>query len=200
MYRGALRLVAISALAGGLFACHTFQEEKIPIAYDTSGEQPAALPGAEKVALSVIGVDRRAQRTDSIATKAGWSQPQVRATTDIVDLVRGAVETDFKAQGFGVAGDDLIVTVELQNFYDVVPAYAVDASGGRVAFTLRVRDRTGRTHYTHFYEGLSTANIRWDQSAELTNGLLQKALADTLKKVNEDRALQDALLAPGRGR
>lgn len=200
MYRRLLRWVAVAALASGLAACHSFQEEKIAIAYEASRVPPAAVPGAEKVALSVVGVDKRAQRTDSIATKGGWGRPEVIATTNIVDLVRGAVEQDFKAQGFSTAGGDLTITVELQNFYDVVGAYATSDSGGRVAFTLRVKDRTGLTRYTHFYEGSSSANFRLDQSAELTNTMLQKALANILVKVNQDALLQAALLAPGRGR
>jgi uncharacterized lipoprotein YajG len=200
MYRRFLPGVAVVALAGGLTACHTLQEEKIAIAYQAPGAAPVVVPGADKVALSVVGVDRRAQRTDSIATKAGWGLPQVLATTNVVDLVRGAVAEDLAAQGFA-KGDDLTVTVELQNFYDVVTAYArSESSGGRVAFTLRVKDRTGLTRYTHFYEGASSVSFRLDQSAELTNELLQKALADILKKVNEDKGLQDALLGPARGR
>jgi uncharacterized lipoprotein YajG len=199
MYRKVRRWIAVTALAGGLTACHSFQEEKIAIAYDASAAPAAAVPGAEKVALSVVGVDRRSRRTDDISTKGGWGQPQVLATTNVVDLVRGAVADDFAAQGFA-KGDDLTVTLELQNFYDVVGVYSTSNSGGRVAFTLRVKDRTGLTRYTHFYEAVSSVGFRFDQSAELTNGLLQKALADILKRVNEDRALQDVLLAPGRGR
>jgi uncharacterized lipoprotein YajG len=199
MYWSVLRGVAVAALAGGLSACHSFQEEKIAIAYEAPSVPPAALPGAEKVALSVVGVDRRSRRTDDISTKGGWGQPQVLATTNIVDLVRGALADDLAAQGFA-RGDDLTITLELQNFYDVVGVYSTSKSGGRVAFTLRVKDRAGLTRYTQFYEGTSAVGFRFDQSAELSSDLLQKALTDILKKGNEDKALRDALLTPGRGR
>ena len=52
MYWSILRGVAVAALASGLAACHSLQEEKIAIAYQASSDAPAVVPGADKVALA----------------------------------------------------------------------------------------------------------------------------------------------------
>jgi uncharacterized lipoprotein YajG len=206
MYREMLRLVAGAAIAGSLFACHNFQEEQVAVEKVPPSARPAALADAGKVILSVVAVDRRAQRTDRLNVKEGWGHPQVLATNDVVEVVRGAVEDDFKALGFVVTEGGLIVTVELQNFYDdnLSVFYAGNGSGtngiaGHVAFTLRVKDRTGLTRYMHFYEAMTRPTIRFDQTADKTKAALEEALGEILKKVNEDKALQAALLTAPRG-
>jgi uncharacterized lipoprotein YajG len=193
-----------AALAGVLAGCHSFQNETIAVDYQRPETAPATVSGADKVALSFVGVDRRARRTDVISTKEGLSAAQVQVTTDVVDLVRGAVEDDFRARGFRIGAGGLAVTVELLNFYGSffqgTTVFSGGASTGNVVLTLRVKDSAGLTRYNQTYEGITKVMLFLEETAEKSKASLQKALAEVLRKVNDDQALREALLAPYPGK
>jgi uncharacterized lipoprotein YajG len=198
------RVWAIAALAGVLAGCHSYQDETIAIDYRRAETPAATVSGAENVTLSFAGVDRRAQRTDLISTKEGWAAAQVQVTNDVVDLVRAAVEDDFKARGFRIGAGGLAVTVELLNFYGSffqgTAMFSGGASTGNVAFTLKIKDAAGLTRYSRTYEGATRVTAFLDQTAEKSKASLQKALAEVLHKIDDDQALREALLAPYPGK
>jgi hypothetical protein len=156
----------------------------------------AAVPGAERVSLDVVAQDARADaRTPSahIVGRLRHSNERIITSNDVADLTRSGVEQVLKDQGFVVAAGGLVIIAELQDFY-------FDSSSGTtstVAFTLRVRDLSGRTLYAHHYEG----KYEGDMVMSLGTGAkakreLEAALADALRQVSVDTALRQALLAP----
>jgi uncharacterized lipoprotein len=119
MTRGVGRAAIAIAAAGLLCAC-ALTEDKVPIDYvANTGVTPVS--GAEAVSLTVTGLDRRTQYVDRISTKKngyGMEMARIVATNDVVEVVRGGVEREFKAQGYAVGAGGLSITVELYNFYN----------------------------------------------------------------------------------
>jgi uncharacterized lipoprotein YajG len=152
----------------------------------------AVVPDAASTSLDVVARDARVQFKDRIGTLRHNSQ-KIVADNDVVDTVRSAVESVLKDQGFVLAPNGLIVTVELQNFY----FDSNFSTASSVIFTLRVRDLSGRSLYVHGYEGSSTGGMVMSFGVgEKAKRELKAALEDALKKVNEDTALQKVLLSP----
>src|SRR5437763_1934786 len=114
--RGVLR-AAVAVVAVGLVSACALSEDKVPVDYiPNAGVMPVG--GAAAVSLTVTGVDRRAQYVDRIGTKKngyGMEMARIVATNDVVEVVRGGVERELKAQGYAVGPGGLSVTVELQN-------------------------------------------------------------------------------------
>jgi uncharacterized lipoprotein YajG len=140
--------------------------------------------------LDVVSQDKRAQFADRVGTIRG-SRRMIVVDTDVTDLVRGAVEQGLKAQGFVLAAGGLVVTIELQNFYC---DFSFSVSAG-VAFTLRVRDKAGRTLFTHYYEGTRSEGSSLFQSTETCKPAFERAIQHAVSQVMDDKALQAALLS-----
>src|SRR5690348_14433078 len=96
-----MRTAAAVLAAGCLSAC-ALSEDKVPVDYiPNTGVAPVA--GAQMVSLTVTGADRRSQYTDRISTKKngyGMEMARIVATNDVVEVVRGGVERELKAQGY----------------------------------------------------------------------------------------------------
>jgi uncharacterized lipoprotein YajG len=185
-------MVAATVMAA-LVACKTFDDEAIPIAYVPSAN-PTAVQGAEKVILSVSVEDRRAQK-DRIGIKSSVNQPRVLADNDITKVVRDAVESELRGQGFVVGSGGLGVTIYLQDFYYDARRENLHGSGfSTVAFALRVRGRAGASLYSRTYEATARLDFNFDKSTEKARVGLQRALADAVRQMADDKALQAALL------
>ena len=195
MPSGFVRAILVATVGCLLAACNSLSEETVAIDYVPSST-PAAIPGAENVALSVVAADRRVQLKDRIGTKRAVTTARILPANDVVELVRSAVEQQFKALGFAVATGGLAVTVEVQNFYDDFHSGgALLISVANVAFTIKVKNSTGATLYSHFFDGTGRIDNVLDQSAANAKAALQKALADAVRQVAEDKALRSALLS-----
>jgi uncharacterized lipoprotein YajG len=193
MFRFLMQAISVAAPGSLLAACNSLSEESVAIAYVPSSA-PAAVPGAENVSLSVIAVDKRAQLRDRIGTKRAVNTARLLAANDVIDLVRSAVEQDFKAEGFVIGSGGLTVTIDVQNFYnDFRSEGAFPSALANVAFTLRVKDGAGATLYTRFYEGNGKVENVFNQSADTAKVALQQALANAVRQVTEDQALQAVL-------
>jgi uncharacterized lipoprotein YajG len=181
-----------AAVMAGLVACKTFDDEAIPIAYAPAAS-PTVVPGAEKVTLSVSAEDRRAQK-DRIGIKSSLNQPRILADSDITQLVRAAVQSELSGEGFVIGSGGLGVTIYLQDFYYDARESLHGSGFSTVAFALRVRDRAGATLYGRLYEAKTRLDFNFDKSTEKARVGLQRALADALRQVADDKALQAALL------
>jgi uncharacterized lipoprotein YajG len=182
-----------AAVMASLVACKTFDDEAVPIAYAPAAG-PTLVPGAEKVTLSVSAEDRRAQK-DRIGIKSSINQPRILADSDITQVVRGAVQGELRGEGFVIGSGGLAVTIYLQDFYYDASWENLHGSGiSTVAFALRVRDRAGATLYGRTYEAKARLDFNFDKSTEKARVGLQRALADAVRQVADDKALQAALL------
>jgi uncharacterized lipoprotein YajG len=194
--QGVLR-AAVAVVAAGLLSACALSEDKVPVDYiPNTGVMPVG--GAEAVSLTVTGLDRRAQYMDRISTKKngyGMEMARIVATNDVVEVVRGGVDRELKAQGYAIGPSGLSVTVELQNFYNNFRVGLV--SGGAVAdvaVAVKVRNAAGALVYSQLYDASITNDV-FMASGTNAKEALQKALTVTTKKILEDRALQDALLS-----
>lgn len=204
MIRGVLR-AAIAALAAGLMSACALSEDKVPVDY-VPNEGVARVAGAETISLTVASADKRSQYVDRISTKKngyGMEMARIIATNDVVEVVRGGVERELKAQGFAMGSGGASVTVELQNFYNNFRVgFASGNSVADVALAVKVRNAAGALVYSQTYDA-SISNEVFLASGENAKAALQKALTTATRKIVDDRALQEALLAtrpaPARG-
>ena len=178
-------MVALSA-AIGLSAC---VERPISLSY-VPPSPSAAIPGAEKVKLDVVAVDKRAQFMDRVGTANG---ARIIADGDVKELVRSAIERELTARGFSVAAGGLVVTVELQNFY----INYTFSSSADVAFSIRVRGNSGAgpSLFSHYYQSTSKTHGTFESAKAGSKACLEEALAGAVKQVMDDRNLQAALLS-----
>jgi uncharacterized lipoprotein YajG len=187
-----LRFETLMVIASAvcLSACDT--EIRIPLAYTPTTAFPV-VPGAEKISLDVVAVDKRAQFKDRVGT-ASTSAKKIVTEGDPKELVRSALEHELKAEGFVVAAaGGLVITVELQNFYI---NYTL-GSAADVAFSLRVRDGAGAgaALYTHYYASTSKSHGVFASASAGSQACLEEALAGAVRQVMEDKNLQAALLS-----
>jgi uncharacterized lipoprotein len=196
MVRGILR-AAVADLAAGLLSACALSEDKVPVDYiPNTGVAPVA--GAQMVSLTVTGADQRSQYTDRISTKKngyGMEMARIVATNDVVEVVRGGVERELKAQGYAIGPNGLSVTVELQNFYNNFRVGLM--TGGAVAdvaIAIKVRNAAGTLVYSQLYDASSTDDV-FMASGTNAKASLEKALTMTTMKIVQDGALQAALLS-----
>jgi uncharacterized lipoprotein len=196
MKRGVGR-AAIAIVVAGLVSACALSEDKVPVDYiANTGVTPIA--GAEAVSVTVTGVDRRSQYVDRISTKKngyGMEMARIVATNDVVEVVRGGVERELKAQGYAVGAGGVSVTVELQNFYNNFRLGLM--SGGAaadVAIGIKVRNAAGTLIYSQLYDATSVNDV-FMASGTNAKESLQKALTLTTRKIIDDKALHDALLS-----
>jgi uncharacterized lipoprotein YajG len=196
MMRGVMRTAAAVVAAGLLSAC-AITEDKVPVDY-VANTGVTSVVGAEAISLTVTGTDRRAQYVDRISTKKngyGMEMARIVATNDVVEVVRGGVERELKAQGFAMGPGSVSITVELQNFYNNFRVgFASGSAVADVALTVKVRNAGGTLVYSQTYDA-SISNDIFLASGENAKAALEKALTTATRKIVDDRALQEALLA-----
>jgi uncharacterized lipoprotein len=192
---------AIAIVVAGLLSACAISEDKVPVDYvANTGVTPVA--GAEAISVTVTGVDGRSQYVDRISTKKngyGMEMARIVATNDVVEVVRGGVERELKAQGYAVGAGGVSVTVELQNFYNNFRIGLM--SGGAaadVAIGLKVRNASGTLIYSQLYDATSVNEVFLASGANAKESL-QKALTLTTRKIIDDKALHDALLSTRAG-
>jgi uncharacterized lipoprotein YajG len=189
----------VALLVCGLSACSNLRDESVAIEYKPESSPVAVVPGAEKVEVYLVGVDKRVERTNNVATKEGIFAAQVSASNDVVEVVRSAVEQGIKSEGFVIGGGGPVITVEVQNVHNAYrPDGFSNATRANVAFTLRVKNAIGATLYSSFYEGSGKTSYFIDESADEAKASLEQALAVAIRLVTTDNALSAALLSSGR--
>lgn len=186
--------VALAALVGlGLTACSSLDDERVPLA-SAPLVSTTPLPGANHVNLVVSAVDRRAQPQDGIGIKFSYiKSSRFLPANDIADVIRDAVAGELKAEGFVLGPGGSAVTIDIQNVF-----FARGAAN--VTFTLYARDAAGATLYRRTYEGNARPSFNVNPLGTQAHNALQQALADAIRQMADDKALQMALLSSARRR
>jgi uncharacterized lipoprotein YajG len=193
-------LVVAAVVSIGLAACSRFEDEQVQLA-SAPPVTATPLPGANQVNLSVSVTDRRAQPRDGIGIKSDINSARFRPANDIAAVVRDAVEGELKAEGFVLGPGGGLVAIDVQNFFfNSRINNLIEGGAANVTFTLRVRDATGATLYTRTYEGNVTLPYTFDAMGIRARKSLQQALADAIRQIANDKALQAALLSSARRR
>jgi uncharacterized lipoprotein YajG len=191
---------AVAVVVAVLLSACAFMPDKVAIDYVPDGPvTPVA--GAKAVLLTVSASDQRLQLADRISTKKnfyGTDMAKIVADNDVVDLVRRSVERGLRAQGFAIGPGRLVVSVELQNFYNEFRRrLGAWTETGEVAFTLKVTNAAGTVLYSGSYDGTAVDSF-FLSTASNAKDSLQKALTMAIRKMLEDKALQQALLSAAR--
>lgn len=191
---------AVAIVVAVLLSACAFMPGTAAIDYVPDGPvTPVA--GAKAVLLTVSASDQRMQHADRISTKksfAGIEMARIVADNDVVDLVRRSVERGLRAQGFAIGPGRLVVSVELQNFYnDFRRRLDSWTEVGEVVFALKVTNAGGTVLYSRSYDGTAIDSF-FVSSASNAQESLQKALTMAIRKMLEDKALQQALLSAAR--
>jgi len=133
-------LLFLSALISGC----AFTTDKIDLSYNARGARDK-LAGAEGVQVQVTATDHREVR-DLVGKKL--QHGGIASTTDVVELVRGAIETELNLRGFA-KGDAVLVTCDLNKFWNhfKVGFWAGD-SIAEFNFTITVKNHDGAVIYT----------------------------------------------------
>ena len=196
MKRGVLR-AAIAAVAAGLLSACALTEDKVPVDY-IPNEGVTRVVGAEAISLTVTSADKRTQFADRISTKKngyGMEMARIIAVNDVVEVVRSGVERELTAQGFAIGSGGVSVIVELQNFYNNFRVgFASGNAVADVALAVKVRSAAGGLVYSQTYDASISTDV-FLASGENARAALQKALTTATRKIVDDRALQEALLA-----
>jgi uncharacterized lipoprotein YajG len=191
---------AVAVVVAVLLSACAVIPGKVAIDYVPDGPvTPVA--GAKAVLLTVSASDQRMQHADRISTKKnfyGMDMARIVADNDVVDLVRRSVERGLRAQGFAIGPGRLVVSVELQTFYnDFRRRLDSWTEIGEVTFALKVTNAGGTVLYSGSYEGTAIDSF-FVSSASNAQDSLQKALTMAIRKMLEDKALHQALLSSAR--
>jgi len=159
----------------------------------------APLAGAESVKLTLVASDRRVVARNELAifqNVDGHVVYQVAAGNDIVLLVRGTLEREFRALGFGIGSGGPTVDIFLEEFYnrfERVPLFIFSARAD-VRFRLKVTNAAGVPLYDQFYSGVGTVGAAPFATGSVAKVALDKAFTKAVTQVIEDGRLQRALL------
>ena len=192
--------MAVAVVVAALLSGCAIIPENVAIDYVPDGPvTPVA--GARAVLLTVSASDQRTRHGDRVSTKKNFidmEMASIAADDDVVDLVRRSVERGLRAQGFSIGPGRLVVGVELQTFYnDFRRSLGAWTETGQVAFALKVTNTGGTVLYSGSYDGTVTDSF-FLSTAGNAKASLQKALTLAIRKMLEDKALQQALLSAAR--
>lgn len=189
--RPCLGVIAIAGLALG--AC----EASVKLDY-ASATGVASVAGAEAVPVSVTGLDLRTEDRDRISTKKGVLRSPVKAQNDVADLVRQAVETELKAEGFPSRRGGVGIVAELEEFESkYILLLFNNTAEAKVSFTLKVKGANGITRYSRLYSGVGRESYGLAETGDTAKLALERALAAAMQEVIGDRGLSQAILAAG---
>ena len=189
------------ALCGGpclLAGCDTVRDQTAVIEYVPTASS-AAIPGAQNVTLSVVAADKRSGPKNQLSVKKGIVGAIVYTGNDPIEVIRSAIEREFRAQGFVIGSGGYTLTVEVENFYSDFRANGsmFMSANADVSLGVRVRDPGGLTRYRHVYNDVAQLGPIYNESAEKVKTTLEQALAGTVRQIADDKALHASLLASG---
>lgn len=198
-----MRVATALALAATLGAC-AFTSETIDVPYQAAGPAPAAVAGAQRVAVAVSGKDGRLSDRDRISSKKngfGMETAPILASHDVVETVRRAIESELAARGFAIGATGVPLTVEVTRFYnDFGMGVVTGDASAEVSFHLLVKGESGPPLYARQYTGRGRETGVMLFTGDNARLALVAALSDAVRQAAADRNLMSALLsAPPRG-
>ncbi|HEY3864331.1 MAG TPA: YajG family lipoprotein [Verrucomicrobiae bacterium] len=142
------RVSCVLALSALLSGC-AFSTDKIDLSYNARGAREK-VAGAEGVKVQVTAIDKRAIR-DKVGRKIngfGAEHGAIESTTDVVELVRGAIETELSLRGFP-KGDSALVTCDVNEFWNrFKTGFWSGDSIASINLTVQVKNREGKVLFS----------------------------------------------------
>jgi uncharacterized lipoprotein YajG len=187
------KLLGLLSLAALLSGC-AFSTDKIDLSYNARGARDK-MTGAEGVKVQVTAVDKREIR-NLVGKKIngyGGEHGGIASTTDVVELVRGAIETELTLRGFA-KGDAVVVTCDLNQFWNHFKlGFWAGDSIAEINLTVSVKNHDGSVLFTKNVaaEGLEP-NIQV-AAGHNAKPALEQALAKAIENLFQDPAFLPAL-------
>ena len=190
-------IFSLAALAALLSGC-ALTQDNIGLNYVP---QPAVakMAGADTVKVTVRMTDDRAIR-DKVGSKKngyGMDMAPIVSTTDVVELIQGAIETELRQRGFG-SGGNVVVAVDLIKFYnDFKVGFWAGDSLAEFLMNVQVKDNGGTTIFVKSVtaEGLEpNIQIAGGNNARIS---LEAALKRGMEILFGDKEFTSALIKAG---
>jgi uncharacterized lipoprotein YajG len=154
--------------------------------------------GAENVAVTVVGDDKRSVYKDRVSAKKngyGMEMASIVSKNDVVKTFSDAVKFELENLGFKIGAGGKKITVELVRFYNdfKMGFFAGDAVADGLV-NIVVRDTKGDNLFSRSYEGGSIEkNIQLALGHNARTALIG-AMSDIVSKIAQDKDLHAALL------
>jgi len=190
-----LKLAGGSCLAIALLSGCAFTTDYASLSYvPQTGVSP--VPGARAVTVQVKVTDARTIQKDKVGSVInGWGADTapILTTNDVAGLVKGAIETELANRGFSLGASNVLVAVEISNFYN---QFNTQAATGTATVTLGVQVKNGNdeTLYAKIAGGEYTAQGLFLASGKNAQVALNLALRDATAKLFREPAFIDSLL------
>ena len=143
-----VRLCSLLALSTLVSGC-VFSTDRIDLAYNPRGARDK-ISGAEGVKVQVAMADKREIR-DVVGRKTiGMKQRggKIVSTTDVVEVVRGAIESELAMRGFS-KGEAVVVSCDLNQFYNhFTMGFWAGDSFADVNLTVQVKTPSGEVVFS----------------------------------------------------
>ena len=191
-----IRLASVAAFAAvlTLSACAT-SEDVVAVPYTTS--QAPVVPGASSIQVTVASTDARTENRARIGSQIngyGMEMAAIRSTTEVTEIVRGAIADELRQRGYSVGDAGSRINASVETFYnDFSVGLFAGKSTGTVAMTVTVANRAGAEVYSRRIEGAA------ERTVQIANGgnaatTLSQALSAALATLMDDPAFTAALL------
>lgn len=144
------RFGAVLFLAVGMSAC-ALSEDTVSLQYHPmAGVTPIA--GAKQVGVVVAVADARTDHRDRVSVKKngyGMEMAAIRSDRDVPGLVKEAIETELRAQGFRVGEGSVQAKADLLTFYNdfKIGFFSGDAVA-EVTFNIQIVGQNGAILYS----------------------------------------------------
>jgi uncharacterized lipoprotein YajG len=187
------KLSCVLALSALLSGC-AFSTDEIDLTYNVRGAREK-VAGAEGVKVQVTAIDKRAIR-DKVGKKIngfGSEHGAIASTTDVVELVRSAIETELSLRGFP-KGDSVLVSCDLIEFWNhFKQGFWAGDSVAEINLTVQVKNHDGSVLFSKnvVAEGLEP-NIQV-AAGHNAKPALEQGLAKAIENLFQDPAFLPSL-------
>lgn len=159
----------------------------------------AAVPGAERISVTVVSADAR-QELEVSHKKNGYGMrgASIRAANDVVAEIRAGVVDVLRGQGFREGPGGASVRVEVSRFYNNFDMgfFSATANAQAVA-SVTVTSADGRALYARVYNGSHLMPGVQLMSGDNAAAALREAMTVLLRQIADDPQLTRALTQAG---
>jgi len=184
-------------LSAVLFSGCAITKAYIPLTY-TAQANVAKVAGADRVAVTVVVLDQRLDKTSVGVKKNGYGMEMapIIATNDVAVLLTDAIATELADRGFNPGASNVVsVVAELNTFRnDFKNGFWAGDAVADVVMNVIVKNEAGIVVYSKLVQGQGINPNIQIASGENAKVALDSALKDAMNKLFSDQDFIDALL------
>ena len=189
--------IATALLLCTLTAGCALTTDTVDLAY-TSTTAATPIPGAERVTVAVQVMDGRTGNRQQVSSKKngyGMEMAPILSGRAVSDLVRDAITTELKHEGFQVGAGAVSVTADIVKFHnDFKMGFFSGDAVAEVSLAIQVQDGSGHILYTRTLSAEGTEGGVQLATGPNAKKALEKALPAVMVRLVSDQAFTRALL------